>query len=56
VTAILRDLKDGHIYWRMTHTFSPDEPEAEVEKYIAETNKYVEEEQSKDVAREAEED
>jgi hypothetical protein len=50
------DPKDGHIYWRMTQTLSPDEPESKVDEYIAKTNKYVEEEQAKDLAREAEED
>jgi hypothetical protein len=46
--------RDGNIYWRRTRTLSAETPEAQVQQWLDETNKYIEEEQAKDLAQEAE--
>ena len=48
--------RDGNIYWRRTQTLSPDVPDAKVQEWLETTNKYIEEEQAKDLAEEAKED
>jgi hypothetical protein len=53
---VIETAKDSNIYWRRTLTLSPDMPEAEVQKQLEATNEYIDEEQAKDLAKEAAED
>ena len=51
---LIETARDGNIYWRRTRTLSSETPEAQVQQWLDETNKYIEEEQAKDLAQEAE--
>ena len=45
--------RDGNIHWRLTRTYSPDTPEAQLQEFMDKVNKYAEEELAKDLAQEA---